>query len=300
MTQVRRCSFALCLLAIGCATPIETGAFIRTRAEPLPPMPESAQRSNFAFRGAGNTTLRGWLVHKASSKRTVLFFHGNGEGILSSMWTIHWFADAFDADVLAIDARGFGFSDGAPSIDGAIADSLPIYDKLRELDQGHRPIVVIGQSMGTASAIHVAAKRHTDLLVLLSPFSSLNDVLDAYRKKLPWYVHLRVDRSLLELQSSPTKDLQQVTAPTLIVRGKNDPLCTASVAGRVNRACSAEVKEVCVVQGVHDDVHPTNSEVRACIERFTTRTLPAVASTVSVTPVTHPVPPSGGPLAIGR
>lgn len=207
-----------------------------------------------------------------------------------------WLGPAFDADVLAFDARGFGFgfSDGAPSINGAIADSLPIYDELRKLDQQHRPIVVIGQSMGTASAIHVAANRRADLLVLLSPFSSLEDVLDAYRNQLPWCVDLRVDRSLSELYSSPTSDLQRITAPSLIVRGKGDPLSTESVVGRVSRACNAKVKEVCVVRGVHDDVHPTNSEAGACIERFSKRALPATGSTAATTSLPPPVPLAGG------
>jgi alpha-beta hydrolase superfamily lysophospholipase len=295
MSQSLRCSLAFALLVIGCATPIETGAFIRNRVEPLPPMPESAQRSNITFRTADNTILRGWFMRKPRSTRTVLLFHGNGEGILSSMWSIQWLADAFDADVLALDARGFGFSDGTPSIDGSIADSLSLYDELRELDPKHRPIVVMGQSMGTASAIHVAANRQADLLVLLSPFSSLNDVLDAYRDKLPWYVHLRVDKSLSEVHSSPTRDLLRVTAPTLIVRGKSDALITEAAVGRVNRACNAKVKEVCSVKGVHEDVHPTNSEVRACIQRFAARTLPAAASTTAMTPSAPPVPLTGDP-----
>jgi len=271
MNRLLRCSLAPAFLAVACATPVEAGSFIRNRVETLAPLPEGARRTNIELRGVNNAVLRGWLVHKTDSQRTVLLFHGNGQGILSSMWSIYWYADAFDADVLALDARGFGFSDGTPSIDGSIADSLRIYDRLRELYPEPRPVVVIGQSMGTASAIHVAANRQADLLVLLSPFSSLDDVLDAYRNQAPWYVQLRVDRSLSEIQSSPTSDLRRVAAPTLIVRGTDDRLSTEAVVARVVRACSAKVKEVCAVRGAHDDVHATNSEVRACIEGFTAR-----------------------------
>jgi pimeloyl-ACP methyl ester carboxylesterase len=196
---------ALALLgaASGCTVHLGQKNFLPARSAVLPPMPEGIARTNVELTVAPGVTLRGWHLQRSGGQRVVLFFHGNGAGIQSSDWALHWLAVALDADVVAFDDRGYGFSDGQASIDPIVEDSLRIHAMLRDLGLDARPLVIVGESMGTAPAIHLAACRPAAALVLISPFSSYEDLVAVVRRKAPWYAHVAVDGSLTGLVTSP-------------------------------------------------------------------------------------------------
>lgn len=60
-------------------------------------------------------------------------------------------------------------------------------------------ISVVGQSMGTASALHVAANRKVGAVLLMAPLGTVNDLLDAIRRQAPFYVSVKGDASLEDL-----------------------------------------------------------------------------------------------------
>jgi fermentation-respiration switch protein FrsA (DUF1100 family) len=122
--------------------------------------------------------------------------------------------------------------------------------------------------MGTAPAIHLAASRPTAALVLISPFSSYEDLVSVVRRKAPWYAHVAVDQSLSGLTTSPLADLPKITAPTLIVHGTRDELSTDDVMGRIKKALGSPSKVMCTFAGTHNDANPITPEVRTCIEQF--------------------------------
>jgi pimeloyl-ACP methyl ester carboxylesterase len=261
----------------GCTVAFGQRNIFPARTERLPPMPEGLTRTNVELVVDEGVTIRGWHLHKPGSRRVALFFHGNGAGIQSSAWALHWLAMALDADVVAFDDRGYGFSDGPPSLDAIVEDALRIHGFVgQELGLRDRPLVVIGESMGTAPAIHLAAHRRVDALIVISPFSSYQDLVAAVRRSTPWYVRVTPDASLLGLRAAPLADLASVTATTLIVHGTRDELTTPDVVHRVEAACASARKLVCAFDGTHGDAHPGNPTVRACIERFE-KTLAATA-----------------------
>ena len=259
----------LAILGLACTARLSQDALLARRTAPLPVISDRVSRKNVELTVAPSVTVRGWYFSTQASQRTVLFFHGNGVGIASSLWALYWFAEEFDADVLALDSRGFGFSEGVASIDNIVDDSLRIYDHAaKELGFHDRPPIIIGQSMGAASAIHVAANREVAALVLLSPLGSYEDVVAAANASTPWYVHVEADETLRQLRTSPLRDLPNTRSPTLIAHGAQDRLATASVIRRVHDASGAPFRKVCEVPGGHEDVHATNQRVRSCIDEF--------------------------------
>ena len=257
------------ILDSACTVRLSQDAILARRRAPLPMISERVSRKNVEVTIAPTVTLRGWYLTLPDSRREILFFHGNGAGILSSFWALHWLAEEFDANVLALDARGFGSSGGATSIDEMVDDSLRIYDyAATEFGFRERPPIIVGQSMGAASAIRVAANRPVAALALLSPLGSYEDVVAAANATTPWYVHVEAEEKLKELRTAPLRDLPNVRAPTLIVHGAQDKLATSPVVGRIYNACSAPVRKLCVVTGGHDDAHATNPEVRSCFDDF--------------------------------
>jgi abhydrolase domain-containing protein 12 len=98
------------------------------------------------------------VAHALRSHHTILYFHGNAASRAAphrvrfySQWT-----SRVRANVLAIDYRGFGDSEGSPSEAGLRLDGRAAWDWL--VRRGARPnnILLFGQSLGTGVVAQVA------------------------------------------------------------------------------------------------------------------------------------------------
>ncbi|KAF8154455.1 Alpha/Beta hydrolase protein [Crassisporium funariophilum] len=118
---------------------------------------------------------------------TILFLHGNTGTRAHPLRTVLYtaFTSRLSANVLAIDYRGFGDSEGHPSVRGVSMDARAGWDYL--MSQGARPeeVLILGHSLGTAIAGLLAAELgregiHPRGTVLMSPFSSIRQLMDQY------------------------------------------------------------------------------------------------------------------------
>jgi fermentation-respiration switch protein FrsA (DUF1100 family) len=75
-----------------------------------------------------------------------------------------------------IDYRGFGRSEGAPSEEGVYADADAGYDYLMRRGIPSERLVLHGESLGTAVAVDLAARRPCGGLILEAPFPSIRAV----------------------------------------------------------------------------------------------------------------------------
>jgi hypothetical protein len=114
------------------------------------------------LQGADGTRLHAWyLPARGKASATVLFLHGNAENISTHFNSIAWMPAA-GFNVLALDYRGYGASEGSPSLSGVQLDiDAAMRNLISRPDVDPRRIVVFGQSLGGALAIHYAA--HTDM-----------------------------------------------------------------------------------------------------------------------------------------
>ena len=91
------------------------------------------------------------ITGSISNKPTILFFHGNAatRAVPFRVQYCSTYATRLNANVLAIDYRGFGDSEGSPSEIGLIADARAAWDWT--VRHGARPedILLVGVSLGT-------------------------------------------------------------------------------------------------------------------------------------------------------
>jgi fermentation-respiration switch protein FrsA (DUF1100 family) len=81
--------------------------------------------------------------------------------------------------VLALDYSGYGKSEGRPTERGLYRDADAAYDYLLKSGYGPDQIVIHGESLGTAVAVDLAARRPCAGVILEAPFTSGKDVAEA-------------------------------------------------------------------------------------------------------------------------
>lgn len=130
------------------------------------------------------TLLRGWVKESTARSNTVplvIYFGGNAEDV-SNFVAHNRLPDAWT--LVAVNYRGFGASEGAPSSDALVDDALRVFDEgvlLPRVDRSH--VVVMGRSLGTGVATWVSKSRDVAATILVSPYDSFQRVAaDHY----PW------------------------------------------------------------------------------------------------------------------
>jgi fermentation-respiration switch protein FrsA (DUF1100 family) len=107
---------------------------------------------------ADETALHGWwLKAKSPVKGTVYFLHGNAENISTHIRNIAWLPE-YGYQVFLIDYRGFGLSEGKPTLPGALQDIRAGFEYIHARDDTRdKPLYLLGQSLGASMAIYFAA-----------------------------------------------------------------------------------------------------------------------------------------------
>lgn len=183
-----------------------------------------------------NVTLSGgegqlhawWLPAKGKAEGTVLFLHGNAENISTHIASVYWLP-AQNYNVLLLDYRGYGRSQGVPAVAGALDDiNSAMQHLLQRKDADPGRIVVLGQSLGGALSIYYVAhspyRDNIRALIVESPFSSYREIarekLDAVWLTWPlqWPLSFTIDDDY-----SPLPAVELVSPiPLLIIHGDKD------------------------------------------------------------------------------
>jgi pimeloyl-ACP methyl ester carboxylesterase len=145
-----------------------------------------------------------------SGPSALIYFGGNGETVSDSIPTLE---RAFpDAALFALHYRGYNGSTGTPSEAALITDALVLFDRVHN---DHPHIVLIGRSLGSGVAIHVASLRPVARLVLVTPYDSLQDLA---AQRFPFFPI----RWLLLDKFESWRYAPNVTAPTLLLAAQYD------------------------------------------------------------------------------
>jgi len=161
----------------------------------------------------GAAMLRGWVVNPGCT-RALVYFGGNGERLDS--WR-ELLAARFRGHTSYLFAyRGYGASEGRPSQSALCEDALALVDHVTERHPGGR-VDLLGRSLGSAVAVHVATKRPVHHLVLITPFDSLVATAADLFPGLPV-------RLLIKDRWDSAAVAAHVQAPVLVLRAARDTI----------------------------------------------------------------------------
>jgi hypothetical protein len=167
--------------------------------------------------------LRGWVVNPGRL-RALLYFGGNAESVqFQRERYAQWFPDH---TVYLLAYRGYGASEGNPAEDLLKDDALALYDQVA---QNHAGVDVLGRSVGSGIALHLAARRPIGRLALITPYDSMVAVARRHYPIFPvqWLLRERYEASA---------DATEVDAPTLLLIARHDRIIPPAHAEALARA----------------------------------------------------------------
>ncbi len=195
------------------------------------------------------TRLHGFLSKPATVAGTkfplVIYFGGNAE---EASWLLEEGERPQDWAWLAVNYRGYGWSEGSPGEQAMAADARRIYDWTRlRSDIEHSRIVAFGRSLGSGVAVRLASERPLAGVVLATPFDSLESVAKHHYPFAPVSLILRHRFDSLALAP-------RIGVPMLCIVAERDSIIPAEHARRLFAAWQGDKRLVSIANADHNDV----------------------------------------------
>jgi pimeloyl-ACP methyl ester carboxylesterase len=196
----------------------------------------------------------GAVFHLAGKEApNILFFHGNGE-IASDYDDLGPLYNRMGINFMPVDYRGYGRSGGRPNVSSMMRDCHAVYDFTRKWlsGNGYRgPFIVMGRSLGSASALELASAHaeQIDGLIIESGFALAGPLLQL----------LGVDlRGLNFEEGTGFQNLDKIKRfhnPVLIIHAEFDHIIPYSDALQLYSKSASSDKTLLKIPGAnHNDI----------------------------------------------
>jgi hypothetical protein len=188
--------------------------------------------------------IHGWYIPREGARGVLLFLHGNGGNISHRRDSVGIF-HRLGLEVLIIDYRGYGRSEGTPSETGLYLDAAAAWRYLREA-KGFpaSQILIFGRSLGGAVAAQLASQVEAGGVILESSFSSAREVAHTLFPMLSRLVMLRYD-------FPAARFIAQTRSPVLVLHSPEDELIPYLCGQRLFEA-APEPKVFAPLRGDHN------------------------------------------------
>lgn len=186
--------------------------------------------------------LHGWFFPAVDRNQPALVYYGgNGQELSASIDSIKALGDY---NYVIVNYRGYGKSTRSPTEKALKSDALFILDKLAS--QGKILLsnsFILGRSLGTGVATHVAANRDIKGLILISPFDSI----EAVASDLYFYLPVRW---LIRHPFRSIDYVDRIDVPTLIINAETDRVIPLQYSNALAKAWKSQLKVV-QLKGTH-------------------------------------------------
>ncbi len=190
--------------------------------------------------------LHSWHIPYPGARQTLLILHGNAGNIghrVPWLELLH----PLGVDILLLDYRGYGRSGGSPHEQGLYLDAAAAYRWWEAQRAPTDQLVLVGESLGGAVAVDLAARGLADGLVLQSTFTSAWDMA---KTMMP----IGLLQPLSGVSFNSAEKIPRVRCPMLFIHGDRDEIVPLRL-GRKLYELAAGTKEFYQVAGAgHNDL----------------------------------------------
>jgi uncharacterized protein len=202
---------------------------------------------------AGHAVVGARFHPAAASAPTILFFHGNGE-IVADYDELAPFYQRQGVNFFPVDYRGYGRSTGNPTVSAMMRDCHEIFRFVRQWlpEMGYpSPLVVMGRSLGSASALSLAAAYPDQVAALI--------VESGFAYAGPLLQLLGVNLAAIGFkETAGFRNLDKIRAypgPTLIIHAEHDHIIPLSDGQALYDAAGAADKTLLKIPDAnHNDI----------------------------------------------
>jgi pimeloyl-ACP methyl ester carboxylesterase len=201
----------------------------------------------------GTIVVAGRFHMTDKSAPNVLFFHGNGE-IVSDYDEQGPLYNRMGMNFLAMDYRGYGRSNGRPTVTAMMRDSHVLFEFTEKWlkDNGYTGVfIVMGRSLGSASALELANHymERIDGLVVESGFAHTGPLLEL----------LGADTASMGFtEEKGLRNLDKIRTwarPTLVIHAEFDHIIPFSEGQALYTACPSSDKTLLKIpRANHNDI----------------------------------------------
>ncbi len=240
----------------------------------IEPAQVNIEARNVYFNTSDGLKLHGWfLPAKDSARATILFLHGNAQNISTHIASIFWLPDA-GFNVFIFDYRGYGYSEGQPSIEGLLIDFNAAMDALKNIKEiDTNKIFIFGQSLGAAISLQGLSqyqpRKNIKGIIVEGAFTSYRDIsretLDRFWLTWPFQYPLSY---LITDCCRPIDAVKNISPiPILIVHSNDDQAIPAHHATNLH-AASEHPKQLWLFDGYSHIQIFKNKENRARLVNY--------------------------------
>jgi fermentation-respiration switch protein FrsA (DUF1100 family) len=237
------------LIAAGAGTRATTRTVSRAYLFPATEVARSALPDGFLTHttvARDGAPVHAFELPAAAGARTLVLFHNNREtaeapaGLARSL-------HARGLGVLLAEYRGYGLSRGQePTEEGLYLDAEATLDMLAARGTGPDRVLLWGTSLGTGVAAEMARRGRGCALVLVTPYTSIPDLVRDVAPFVP-------ARALLADHFDTLGKSGEIRVPTLVVHGDADEIVPFAMGERVAGAIPG-ARLLRVADGAHGDL----------------------------------------------
>lgn len=202
---------------------------------------------NNKIRGEVNINMRHY--RSKHSKGVILYLHGNTGNISHRSYVVEACDKFLHLNLLLVDYRGYGLSDGSPGPRSILEDGETAYKYLLTMYHPDK-IIVWGESMGGAVATWIAHRYKIRSLILLSTFSCICDIAEGLTNKRVSNMLSRILK-VSNLEINIEDWIQEVECPVLMIHSTEDTLIPYKSARKNYNRIKTNHKKFITIRGDH-------------------------------------------------
>jgi len=174
-----------------------------------------------------------------STEKIIIYYHGNAGSACDRSYFKPIFEQS-NASILFVEYAGYSNDDKNPSKKLILNNVQQIHDYITQ--HNFKNILVYGQSIGSGAASYHASLGDVDKLLLVTPFSSLTDVVQSIYKIYP--------ASLILTEKYPnSKWLKNYQGKILILHGDADSIIPHTFSQKLYNKITTPHKEYMLIEG---------------------------------------------------
>ncbi|MEC9094005.1 MAG: alpha/beta hydrolase [Planctomycetota bacterium] len=205
------------------------------------------------FKSEDGTKLDGLFFPSKQPKHIILFCHGNSGNLGFRAPRMSALQKRHAVSIFIFDYRGYGRSQGKPTISGVLADGRAAVRKAAELaDVSPSEVIIMGRSLGGAVAVQLAQQFKSKALIIESSFTSFTDIAKHHARLFSWLTRKN------DLDSESV--IQDYHGKVLISHGTQDWIVPFEQGQRLFAAANQPKQFYRIEKGGHNDRMPDRYE----------------------------------------